>query len=346
MRGIEQRTFGEQTLPPITDRDLSALLPRVREYCLPPNVLPLAKDRTPFSGLPDEIIAMSIDRALRSSTRKGRFTDAIRAMLEIRVTPSEAYTVIEAHIDLTGVTPALLAELLTLGFEPDNFAEIQPPQYISHFTIQHIVPRESADKSQVFIEVRDAAAMAANAIDRCTEVTGYVETECYTARRIVRLPAVKLNSDELRNFPFRESTFTSLKVACTDAELGTCGYDSVEKRAADIHIKLASVATAEQGEVRLEHLLGVSGFYRIRSDAGNWMYSAHFSTLSDANMAFEQISAFAKVGGGITGVMREVCTSLWRKNDLKSGVPTRAEVPPHLRFRVGSNVALAPQQLS
>jgi len=316
--------------------DISSLIPAVRAYRLPPDVLPLAKERTPFSELSDDLIAGAISRVLQSSTRKGRFTDAIRALLNVTIPNPERYAVIEAHIDLTGITPSLLCQLISLGFEPDNFAEIHPPQYIRHFTIQHRIPWHQAASSQLFTEVRQAASMAAIAIENSSDITGYVETECYTTRRIMKFAAAELVPSKLKHFPFQEATFTRLKVACTDADLGAPGYDVVEKRAADIHIKLAPPATEQLGEPRLERLLQNSAFYRIRSDAGNYMYSAHFSTLSDANMAYDQITAFASIGGGISSIMREVCTSLWRKTDLKTGFPMRAEVPPHLRFQAGS----------
>lgn len=326
---------GSQLADLMPQRDISTLINEVREYRLPAIILPLAKDRTPFSDLSDSTIATLIARTLTCATRQGRFSDSIRRILNVKIPSLEDYTVIEAHIDLTGVTESLRTRLISLGFEPDNFAEIQPPQYIRHFTIQHRVGRESPQKSQLFAEVAQAATMAADVIDSCPSVSGYVETECYTTARILKLPPLGLNDLYLQEFPFDSSTFIHLKVARSDGELGTPGYDTLEKRAADIHVKLAPIATEEFGEPRLEWLLRDSGFYRIRSDAGNYMYSAHFSTLSDANMAYDYVASFARIAGGITGIMREVCTSLWRKTDLEAGVPRRAEVPPHLRLREG-----------
>lgn len=311
--------------------DASVLIPALRRYAFPPNVLPLARERQPFAELSEAMIVSVIRQALNSPTRKGRFTDAIRDLVGIRISTPASYSVVEAHIDLTDVTSELLDELLALGFEPDNFAEIQPPQYVRHFTIQHKIPRGAEDARDIFRDVHAAAQSAADVIARCSGINGYVETECYTTRRIMKLDPSSLNPSQLDSFPFNNATFVSLRVPNTDAEVGLSGYDTVEKRAADIHVKLSAQATSEHGEDRLERLLQEAHFYRIRSDAGNWMYSAHFSALDDANTAYDELTAFAVGAGGITSVMREVCTGLWRKSDWSLGVPRRAEVPPHLR---------------
>lgn len=178
-----------------------------------------------------------------------------------------------------------------------------------------------------------AAAVAASAIDATDGVMGYVETECYTSQRILKLPAKDLNSKILSRFPFRSDTFVQFKVASNDDEIGKPGFDNVKKRAADIHVKLSGSATTEFGEPRLEVLLSDSGFYRIKSDAGNCMYSAHFSALKDSNRAYDELALFALRSGGIVGMMREVCTSIWRKTDYTCSVPCKAEVPPHLRYK-------------
>ena len=319
---------------PLSEQEILSLISVMRKYRLPSDVLPLAQERHPFRDLPDELIAGAINRATSSATRKGRFTDAVRATLGISQPKATAsYTVIEAHIDLTAAPAHLRQKLISLGFEPDNFAEIQPPQYIHHFTIQHIIDRQLSNKAQLYEGVRHAATAAAEAIDCVSGIMGYVETECYTSRRILKFPPTKLQVNVLHTFPFQPDTFTFLRVANNDSELGSPGYDTTEKRAADIHVKLSPNATRESGEPRLESLLHGAGFYRIKSDAGNCMYSAHFSELSDSNRAYDELVSFANAAGGITSLMREVCTSLWRKVDFRAQPPYKAEVPPHLRYR-------------
>lgn len=318
----------------LSGREVASLIDTMHAYVLPPNILPLARDRQPFAGLPRQLIGAIIREAISSTTRKGRLTDAVKAVLGLPPVTVSDYAVIEAHIDLTQAPESLKYRLLRLGFEPDNFAEIQPPQYQYHFSIQHLLDKKISNKTAVFGQVQRAATAAARAIDATDGVMGYVETECYTSQRILKLLAKELNSDILTCFPFRPDTFIRLKVAGNNDEAGKPGFDSIEKRAADIHVKLSRTATTEFGEPRLEALLSDSGFYRIKSDAGNCMYSAHFSILQDSNQAYDELASFALESGGIVGMMREVCTSIWRKTDHTRSLPCKAEVPPHLRYRI------------
>lgn len=325
-----------ESIDKIRGADLDAVLRELRSYVLASNKLPLSPHRQPFAEVSDENIQRSIERALVQPTRRGRLTNAVRDHLSIDSdTPAEPYSVLEAHIDLTTASLELRNELIKVGFEPDNFAEIQPIQYQVHFTIQHIVPKSSSQKTQLFDEIRESAHNAANLIDQTADVDGYVEVECYTSSRIFRY-ADSSSAEELdvTSFPFTPSTFVRSLVPRQREEYGAPGFDSKEKRAADIHVKLFPHATYAGGYSDLEDLFQGAGFYRIRSDAGNYMYSAHFSELDDSNRAYDEIVKFSQECRGIASVMREICTSIWRKRRLlANGSIVSAEVPPHLRFR-------------
>jgi hypothetical protein len=89
-------------------------------------------------------------------------------------------------------------------------------------------------------------------------------------------------------------------------------------------------ATRAPAEELLAGLLTSAGFYEIISQAGNFLFSAHFADMTEANCAFHALDDFARQSGGITGLVREACSTLWRKGVVSNGETTLAEVPPLL----------------
>jgi hypothetical protein len=73
-----------------------------------------------------------------------------------------------------------------------------------------------------------------------------------------------------------------------------------------------------------------AGFYEIVSQAGNFIYSAHFISLDESNQTYWRLVEFAKSYGGITGIAREICTGIWRTAYDENGVTRLAQVPPLL----------------
>jgi hypothetical protein len=113
------------------------------------------------------------------------------------------------------------------------------------------------------------------------------------------------------------------------------------KRAADIHVKIPSHLSrpeeyAAVGSAVTDSIKGRlldCGFYEILSEAGNYMYSAHFSDHKESRLAFEQLDQFARASGVIVGVAWETCVRVWRKHHVVGQKKLYAEVPPHLSFR-------------
>ena len=114
--------------------DLGGLL---RDYRLPPEVLPLAPERTPFSQFSRESLATAGRMALRYSEKRGILSHAVRHILGERPASAgiSAHT-IEAHIDGLDLPQPVADELLTLGFEPDGFARFVPAHYDAHYTFK------------------------------------------------------------------------------------------------------------------------------------------------------------------------------------------------------------------
>jgi hypothetical protein len=138
-------------------------------------------------------------------------------------------------------------------------------------------------------------------------------------------------------FPLRDGSFVSQPVPTRAAEVTSPGLPLDARRAADIHVKVpAAPSFVSDGglpahrPLSLKSVLEGVGFYEILSEAGNYMYSAHFSALPDADDTFAHLVDFVRQAGGASGVSREVCTAVWRKQTTVAGASTWAEIPPHL----------------
>jgi hypothetical protein len=310
---------------------------RLREVRLAPDVLPLATDRRPFARLALDAVDQIARRALSTPERRGRLTDAVRRFAGITRVPPAKFFVTEAHIDLTCLDDDLRAALIDLGFEPDNFAKISPPKYRFHFTLQYVSAQPAENRRSVYRAIEEATGGAALAIDTHPLADGYVETEAYSSDYHFTQPYRDLDPRAAAAFPFEAATFLSQSVPNTAAEVTDSGLPLTAKRAADIHVKVpaaryerANGSLPEHRSGSLKDALERSGFYEILSEAGNYMYSAHFSALRDADEAHAELVRFVGRAGGASGVSREICTALWRKRTVADGETVWAEVPPHL----------------
>ncbi len=317
----------------------NALLKGLQTFILPPEVVPLCLQRRPFEQYSEDMIQHIAVAALSEPARCGRLTDAVRRFLGFRRVLPVRSTVAEAHIDLTATDPQLTNALLRIGFEPDNFAKIEPPQYKHHFTLQYVSARESPGGGERYREVHEASKRASALIDQHPSAFGYVETEHYDDDYCQRYAYSPMAAENVSHFPFDATTFVSQPVPATEKEAKALGVPLDSKRAADLHVKIPSHLNCDQHEDldsnasrQLKLLLKQCGFYEIVSEGANFIYSAHFADMAESKTAFQQLDAFAKTYGGITGIAREVCTRMWRKPEMINGEFALAEVPPHLSY--------------
>src|SRR6266542_171542 len=318
---------------------------RLAKYVVPPQTLRLSNERVPFADMPDDLLWQVANRALRTPERRGRLTSAVRHLAGQRTETPLKYVVVESHIDLTMVDSLLTRALVDLGYEPDNFAKMSPAKYRFHFTLQYTCG--SGTRARVLYgDVARSAQEAAQVLQNHPVAVGYVETEIYRSEYSIALPPTRFSQSRSEPFPFTNNTFQSDPAPDPDRDLdGGAVEPSIDgRRAADIHVKIPgnfpewtrprdSVDPDAYHPAReLKESLEGSGFYEILSDAGNFIYSAHFAALPEANQVFRALVAFAHRSGGIVGVAREICTGLWRTTRERDGSISASEVPPLLRF--------------
>jgi hypothetical protein len=277
--------------------------------------------------------------------RRGRFTDAVREVLGTPSPKVGSYVVIESHIDLTYLDEDLALALVEAGFEPDDFALMEPAEYTHHFTQQFVCATRDrvAALHDVLLESNSAAVRL---IDTHPVTSGYLETEVYRSEYSAKFAPAELSMTAVKQFPSDQLRFEVRAVPRSAAEEFN-GVPLHARRAADIHVKLPGGfppdawrsraklieqrrATRPPAEDLLVARLAEAGFYEIISQAGNFLFSAHFADMTEANQAFHTLARFAGRSGGITGMVREGCSSLWRKGTMSNGEETFAAVPPLL----------------
>jgi hypothetical protein len=317
---------------------------QVITYEYPVETLRLSTQRRPFAHVPPELVATIAERAIAQPSRRGRYSDAVRDALGFSRVRLSGPVTVEAHIDLTFVDHDLNLSLFRLGFEPDDFAKMQPAKYRHHFTLEFSGEPSGGVARDFHRLVQQAAKEAASLIEAHPVAHGYVETEIYLDKYNVTFPLATFNTQKRVNFPFDETSFEILHVPETEDQRRTSCLDLYTKRAADLHVKiLGGFPSWREGGLetmgdhvhpceKLRSALEAAGFYEIISQAGNYIYSAHFFSLREANSVYRMLSEYARHVGGVRGIAREICTGIWRTTYNDGRSLRLSEVPPILRF--------------
>ncbi|MFD3523184.1 hypothetical protein [Streptomyces sp. NPDC058653] len=334
-----------------SELSLSAVVAEMKSFTYPAEELPLCSERQPFSPFSDELCAQIAREALTTPERRGRLTDAVRRITGQRMPDPAQHTTFESHVGLTAVDAELVTGLVALGFEPHNFAGAQPTGYHHNFTLQFVVDRAHVGEGRLTAVLREKTDRARELVENHPRALGFVESEVYRSDYSRRLPTRRMAPDAPDRLPYRNLTFREVAVPTTAREAALSGVRLDCGRAADVHIKIAGRAGPYSGEpleqriarhkssrgpveMRLGQCLRELGYYEQISQSGNFLYTAHFAELGDANRAFAALADFGARYGGIVDVVREACTAFWRKSVVaESGETVFASVPPLLTGR-------------
>jgi hypothetical protein len=276
--------------------------------------IPLCPDRNPFLNYSNDAI-LSYFRFLRlypeAYGRLGRF---VRTKLGIGQPCPVRYTFREAHIDVSDADQSLADFLLSLGFEPDHFQTLNPPEYTKCFTARFEIPSERVHRSRKIAHYISRSTMEAE--ERVQQAVGrfaYSEIEYYTHKNKRSFEFRPLTEEALRNFPFKANAFRAI---------------GAFPKKLDIHVKIPTQAKgiayqeAECPEMlKLRQLFLSAGFYEIRSLSGNAIYTAQMVDGKRAKAVFKLLCDWGLSYGGIISIELEVCTRFWRSEiDTAQGV--------------------------
>ena len=311
----------------LSNSELSNLLSLLKVSKVDDCKLPLAKCKYPFKELSDEIIIDAVKNTLCVDNKIGRISDLIRKYLDIVVAnPSISELYIESHIDLTSAPGCVESFLIKMGYEPDDFVELKPECYKKHFTLK--VSMEMGDPEYhraIKGCVVSASKIAFDYIQSTPAISGFVENEIYTTKYKKKYIPNKLKIYNPRDFPKELRLFRVQIIPNRPSEEELLNICVPTEKRADIHIKTS------EGNPEFETDLIKSGFYYIKSEASNTIYTGQYLSLLDAKQCFSVLHELCEKTGVAKSLILEICTSLWRTHlPLTNGEMEYAEISPVL----------------
>lgn len=315
---------GASCLQDLKDKDLWEAVSSLKTRSVDESSLPFAKNRYPFQHLSDEIVFDCIRNTLCLDRKIGRMSDLIRNVLGINfIKGSGVESFVESHIDLTSATIELESYLVRMGYEPDDFTELYPECYKKHFTLKASI---DDGRGKRFRELRKHVEIASNYafkhIQSLPSVSGFVENEIYTKKYKKKynhdMAVIYSKTDFpqiLRSFEVQE---IPNKVSDQTGEIVTVYTEKI----ADIHIKVG------EGYPEFENDLVAAGFYSIKSEAGNTIYTGQYVSMSDAKKCFQELDDLFDKSSLAMSLILEICTSIRRTSKrLKNGEIEYSDIP-------------------
>lgn len=286
-------------MTPVVGRNIGLQL---REYELPPGVLPLAPTRFPFTHLSANALAEAARLIAGMPEKRGILSRAVRAMLKDNTTYShQEMLTIEAHFDGKNVPHDTCERLLTMGFEPDGFARFNPVDFDTHYTLKFKVARSNMKRCRELLSFVRRACATAYSMLCASGIEAYIELELYPDENrrawVVRTPAAAWHS----KFPLRAGALETVLPPRTGPDASN---PSMRKRA-DIHVKVGQSS-------ELMSFLCRSGFYPVLTWAGNNICTAQFSRAIDAVRVFDALERFFSQYLLATEMTLEFSPAMWR----------------------------------
>lgn len=315
--------------------NISELLEEIKEYKLPSEVVPLSIDRHPFKGYDKNILLKLLKQALLYPEKEGRLCKSIHNILGfIRIKPKQ-YVVKEAHIDITISSPQLRDTFLTLGFEPDHFKELYPSKYLECYTMEFNPGfGDSKRIKNIHSYILRSCEAVKYHIQSFEECECYFEVESYSNKSIGKYEFKPISEEGVNNFPYSENTFTRKYIPNTSEEAKREGITLKTSKAVDIHVKIPTIYRGKGFEEASNHYMKQlcirfieTGFYKIFSEGGNFIFTAQLLDVKIAKEIFRKLDSYAKKYGGIMGIKLEICTEFWRKKMIYNGKTYYSEIP-------------------
>jgi hypothetical protein len=299
---------------------LSVTPKEARDWCWPPEILPHSSDRHPFANYSDSAIGeyfRFLDCFPEAYGRLGRF---VRMQLGVAQPCPVEYVFREAHIDISDADQQLANSMLAIGFEPDHFLSLNPPEYTKCFTARFELPRGRQSRSRAVANyLRKAIDKAERMVAERPGLFAYSEIECYTHKNKRSYGFLPVEDAGLEAFPFRANEFRAV--------------DDYPKKW-DVHVKVPTAAKgADFGRaespamLKLRQLFLQAGFYEISSLSGNLIYTVQMVDGRQAKRTFQLLAAWSKNFGGVTAIELEACTRFWRTEANLPGQRFMAPIP-------------------
>lgn len=309
-----------------------------RAYEVSRERLPLARSNRLYSRLSDETLLSFGEHLAQFPEKKGRITDAWRTCFDQCVKPLDQYVIREAHLDITDVSETLENQLVSLGFEIDDFFKLLPACYTRHFTLAYQYDATDRGRVRQIKRTFDDRTEAARVLVENDALTfGYLEVETYSSSSVRKFaPHTHVSCAKISGLtqfletcalkPIQVSNSSSTDVIASELQ------SSVVKRA-DVHVKVKGNVESATGAQKaylaeVAHAFVTAGFYEIISEAGNSIYTVQFTDAVKAKRLFRDIQSHIDDMPLIAQVCYEPCTFFWRKSAVLGTTKVLSPIPP------------------
>lgn len=303
---------------------------QIKNYTLPPKVLPLAPRRQLFSPFDTEALSSASRQILLYPEKRGPLSHAVRAATGTEEIPTTGETTtIEAHFDSVAVNLTVGNELIRLGFEVDGFYKFNPLHYGDHYTLKFKVANSDvAKRKELHNLTRRSCDLLIDFLKHnAPSLECYLELEIYSSENRITFKDILYqpwNASLLAPIRLKNIEIPTSKSMAKDQ-----GIALDLKKAADIHIKLdARLLEADRNAVVA--LLLAAGFYEVITWSGNTVCTGQFASAKLAKETFQHLAAIGARLGGIAELTMEPCPFFWRSEIAKDGDVVFAAVPPIL----------------
>ena len=291
---------------------------------MPDHLLPTLTERTPFSSLSDEAILQFLLYARDYPWGLGQLTQTLYRALKVeRFCPTE-FIILESHIDVTDAAKEDESTFVSMGFEPDHFKTLNPPEYDHCYTLRWEIPKKewiSINHRQVRKYVVEATKKACKSIEK-RNYPAYAEVEIYSHLGKKKFENLDIEKGDIGHFPYRSNEFV---------EFVSSEQDVFKK--ADIHVKVPALSETFSGvEIQrkldtLTLLFVEAGFYEIVSKSGNKIFTVQCVFSSDAITTFDELVVWAGKSQLVRSINHETCLFFWRHRWTENGKYFTSPIP-------------------
>jgi hypothetical protein len=287
----------------------SEVILMLRKAKMPDRIAPKSTVRTPFSSLSDEAIINFLLHSKKYPWGLGQLTQTLYQIFNMSRSCPIEFIIIESHIDVPDIGKKDEDIFISMGFEPDHFKTLNPPEYNLCYTLRWEIPKnewKNMNHIQVKNHVIEVTKKACETIEK-SNYPAYAEVEIYSEFGKKIFECMDLVKGDTSHFPYRNNDF--IEVTNSDRH--------IFKRA-DVHVKIPVDSEAIRDTVlqqKLDNLTSMfidAGFYEIVSKSGNKIFTVQCFFPNDAVETFKKLIEWAEESQLVSSINHETCLYFWR----------------------------------
>jgi hypothetical protein len=302
----------------------SEIISMLRKAEIPDNITPKLTTRTPFSSLSDRAIMNFLLHLKKYPWGLGQLTQTVYHLFNINRSCPTEFIIIETHIDVPDIAKKDEDIFISMGFEPDHFKTLNPPEYNLCYTLRWEIPKnewKNMNHIQVKNYVIEVTKKACETIKQ-SNYPAYAEVEIYSQIGKKIFECIDLEKGDISNFPYRNDSFLEMTYSNRD----------VFKKA-DVHVKIPVDTEAMHSTFlknKLDTLTSIfinAGFYEIVSKSGNKIFTVQCVSPSDAVATFKKLVVWAEKSQLVSSINHETCLYFWRHQWEENGEQFTSPIP-------------------